>query len=77
MKAREVVKEIMANQSLTNAGLANRVGISREAAWDRINTKKAKDMAVDTLLEMLKVMDYKIQIVPRSSRLPDGGYEVD
>lgn len=77
MKAREVVKVIMENLSVSNATMAGRLSISQAALWDRLNTKKVKDIPVSTLNEMLKVLDYKVIIVPRETRVPTNGYSVD
>lgn len=77
MKAREVVKVIMKNLSVSNATMAGRLSISQAALWDRLNTKKVKDIPVSTLNEMLKVLDYKVIIVPRETRVPTNGYSVD
>lgn len=77
MKGREIVKEIMKEQGVTNAQMADKLNISQAALWDRINSSKVKDIPVSTLSEMLRALDYKIQIVPRDSRVPDKGYKVD
>jgi len=77
MKARDIVKEIMEIKSVTNATMADRLSITPAALWDRINTKKTKDIPVSTLNEMLKVLDYKILIVPREVRTPNGGYVIE
>ena len=77
MKGREIVKEIMKEQGVTNAQMADKLNITQAALWDRINSSKVKDIPLSTLSEMLRALDYKIQIVPRDSRLPDKGYKVD
>lgn len=77
MKAREIVKTIMDNLNVSNATMAGRLSITQAALWDRLNTKKAKDIPVSTLNEMLKVLDYKIVIVPRETRVPTNGYTVE
>lgn len=77
MNARQIVKEIMNNKEITNADMAHRLSITQAALWDRLNTKKAKDIPVSTLCEMLAVMDYDVVIVPRGkgSKI-DGAYRV-
>lgn len=77
MKGREIVKEIMKEQGVTNAQMADKLNITQAALWDRINSSKVKDIPLSTLSEMLRALDYKIQIVPRDSRVPDKGYKVD
>lgn len=77
MKAREIIKVIMDKNSVNNACMADRLNITQAALWDRLNTKKAKDIPVSMLSEMLRALDYKVVIIPRSSRLPADGYEVE
>ena len=77
MRAREIVKAIMDKFGTTNAVMASRLNISQAALWDRLNNKKVKDIPVSTLSEMLRALDYKVVIVPRSSRIPSDGYEVE
>lgn len=77
MKGRNVVKELMDTNDVSIANLAARLGITGAAMWDRINTKKAKDIPASTLTEILRQLDYKLVAVPRSTRLPNGSYEID
>jgi DNA-binding Xre family transcriptional regulator len=77
MKARELIKVIMEKQNINNACMADRLNITQAALWDRLNTKKAKDIPVSLLSEMLRALDYKVVIVPRSSRVPADSYEVE
>lgn len=77
MKAREITKVIMDKQGVNNASMADRLNITQAALWDRLNNKKVKDIPVSLLSEMLRALDYKVVIVPRSSRVPTDGYEVE
>ena len=77
MKAREIIKVIMDKQGVNNASMADRLNITQAALWDRLNNKKVKDSPVSMLSEMLRALDYKVVIVPRSSRVPADGYEVE
>jgi DNA-binding Xre family transcriptional regulator len=77
MKARELIKVIMEKQDVNNACMADRLNITQAALWDRLNTKKAKDIPVSMLSDMLRALDYKVVLVPRSSRVPTDGYEVE
>lgn len=64
MTGREIVKIIMEKQNVSNADMAKRLNITNAAMWDRVNSPKVKDIPLSILAEMLRVMDYKIQIVP-------------
>ncbi len=81
MNGREIIKDIMLKQDISNSVLANRLGITQAALWDRIDTqprtgKPRKDIPVSLLSEMLQVMDYKVMIVPTSTRVPKDGYTI-
>ena len=76
MKAREIVKDIMSKKNLGNAEFARILNITPATLWDRLNTKKAKDIPVSTLNEMLRALDYKIAITPREALVCEDGYVV-
>ena len=65
MTGREIIKEIMKAQGITNADMASRLGITQAALWDRLNNKKVKDIPLSLLSEMLRALDYTVQIMPR------------
>lgn len=77
MNAKEIVKVIMEEKGITQAIMSDRLGISRQAMWDRLNNKKNKDLSVAVLDDMLRVLDCKIVVLPREARTPKGGYEVE
>ena len=78
MTGREIVKAIMAETGMSNAELADQLHISQAALWDRLNNKRVKsDLGITLLSHMLRLMKYKVIIVPRSTRLPNGGYEIE
>lgn len=65
MTGREIIKEIMNEQGVTNAEMAFKLEITQAALWDRLNNKKVKDIPLSLLSEMLRELDYTVQIVPR------------
>lgn len=77
MRGREIVAAIMEKNGVTNAQLAHKLGVTIATAWDRVNSKKVKDVPLSTLDEMVRVLDYKIVIVPSDKPVLDGEYEVD
>lgn len=76
MKGREIVKTIMDKTGISNAQLAHRLDITIPTMWDRINSKKVKDIPLSTLNEMVRALDYKIVIVPASKQVKDDEYLV-
>lgn len=77
MKGREVVKQILDNQGVGITDYAARLGISKQTAWNRVNSSNVKDIPLSLLADMLQVLDYKIMVVPRKTRCPEDGFEVD
>ncbi|MBQ8707992.1 MAG: winged helix-turn-helix transcriptional regulator [Succinivibrionaceae bacterium] len=76
MKGREIVKTIMEKTNVSNAQLAHRLGVTIATMWDRINSKKVKDIPLSTLNEMVRALDYKIVVVPASKQVKDDEYLV-
>lgn len=74
MTAMEAVKEVMKIRDVRPAVLADRLGIKSNVLSERF---KQKNVSVSKLNEMLRLMDYKVVIVPRGTRLPDDGFEVE
>ena len=79
MTGREIIKEIMNEQGVTNAELAAKLNITQAALWDRLNNKKVKDIPLSLLSEMLRMLDYTVQITPRKQDKdnPKPTYKVD
>jgi predicted XRE-type DNA-binding protein len=74
MKANEAVREIMNTQEIKIATLASRLNIKHNVMSERL---RQNNISIDKLNEMLRALDYKIMVVPRSSRVPDGGFEIE
>lgn len=77
MTSKEIVNNLMRAQGVSNAEMAAKLTLTQAALWDRLNPKKTNNMTVKKFNEMLKMLDYKIVVVPRKTRLPEGGFEVD
>lgn len=77
MTSKEIVNNLMRAQGVSNAEMAAKLTLTQAALWDRLNPKKTNNMTVKKFNEMLKMLDYKIVAVPRKTRLPEGGFEVD
>ena len=74
MIAMEAVKEIMKLKDIRPAVLCDRLKIKSNVLSERF---KQKNVSVEKLNDMLRAMDYKVVIVPRDARLPDGGFEIE
>lgn len=74
MKANEIVRTIMTEQDIGPTKLANRLGKITRLVTDRLNISNP---TVEKLQELLKVLDYKIVIMPAGAKLPKDSYEVE
>lgn len=74
MKTNEAVREIMAQQQVGVSALASRIGKTPRLVSDRLSME---NISIEKLNEMLRVLDYKIIIAPRSRITKAGEYEVE
>ena len=74
MIAMEAVKEIMKLKDVRPAVLCDRLKIKSNVLSERF---KQKNVSVEKLNDMLRAMDYKVVVVPRDTRIPEGGYEIE
>lgn len=74
MKTNEVVRTLLKSKGISVAALAGRIGAKPNTITQRLTQD---NISIDKLNEMLRVLDYKVVVVPRESRIPDGGYEVE
>lgn len=74
MVAMEAIKAIMKAKDIKPAVLCGRLSIKSNVLSERF---KQKNVSVEKLNEMLRAMDYKVMVVPRDTRLPEGGYEIE
>lgn len=74
MKTGDAVREVMKIKEIGVNQMADRLGKSPRLVSERLSQQ---NISITKLNEMLKVMDYKILIVPRSTRVPSDGFEVE
>ena len=74
MKANEAVREIMAEQEIGPSVLASRIGKTPRVVTDRL---AQENISIKKLNEMLRALDYKIMIVPRTHTKKSGEFEVE
>lgn len=74
MRTMEAVKAVMNAKGIRPAVLCDRLNIKSNVLSERF---KQKNVSVEKLNEMLRAMDYKVVIVPREARVPEGGYEIE
>lgn len=74
MIAMEAFKKIMEIQKIKPSVLCDRLNIKSNVLSERF---KQKNVSVSKLNEMLRALDYKIVLVPRDSKTPSNGFEVE
>lgn len=74
VKASEIIREVMSLKDVKVTSLASRLNIKQSTLSQRF---RQTNISVDKMNEMLLVMDYKVVVVPRESRVPDGGFELE
>ena len=72
--AMEAFKKVMEDKDVRPAVLCGRLGIKGNVLSERF---KQKNVSVAKLNEMARLIDYKVVLVPRESRIPEGGYEIE
>ena len=74
MKATKIVREIMSAQGVKVAALADKIKIKSNVLSERLGQE---NISIAKLDEMLRLMDYKIVVMPRDSREQEGWYRVE
>lgn len=73
MDIMDVIEDILAKQGIMKRTLANRLNISPST----INTRFARgNIRADTIVKMLRALDYKLVAMPANKKTPDGGYDI-
>lgn len=62
MTAKELVKTLMIEKDVSNAEMANALGITQAALWDRLNPKKTNNMTIGKLNDMLSKLGYELVV---------------
>ncbi len=74
MKAHEAIRKVMEVTGTKVADIAFRTNKKSNVISERLTQE---NISVKLLDEMLRVMNYKIVIMPREARIPEGGYEIE
>jgi hypothetical protein len=74
MKASEAVRKVMELTKTRVADIAFMTNKKQNVISERLTQE---NISVAKLNEMLRVMNYKIVIVPRETRIPDRGFEIE
>lgn len=74
MIAMQAVRTVMKDQKVKISTLADRL----EEDYNVVNQRfRQKNVSVAILTKMLRLLDYKVVILPRDAKLPEGGIEIE
>ena len=73
LKVSEAIREVMSLQGVGTNKMADWLNRPPRLVSDRL---RQDNISVAKMDEMLRVLDYKIVIVPREARVPEGGFEI-
>lgn len=74
MKTGEAIKSIMKMRGIGVSALARILGCSQPAMSGRL---KQDNISIAMANDMLKVLDYKVVLIPASTKPKEGWYEVE
>lgn len=74
MKARDAIKKVMSEKSVKVAQMAYMTGKKSNVISERLSQE---NISVGKMMEMLRVLEYKVVIMPRDAKMQDGWYEVE
>lgn len=77
MLVKSAVRAIMEKTGTGNNALAKKIGKLPQTVSDRLNPEKSTNLSIDKLDEMIRVMGYKIVLVPEDTKVRDGWYEIE
>ena len=68
MTGKDIIKDLMEKQEVTNAQLANRLNVTQATMWARLNNQSAKDFQLSVFNEMLNALGYEMVIRKKVER---------
>lgn len=74
MKTSEALKIVMKSQDVGINKLADRLNKGKSTISERV---RQDNISVSKLNELLRVLDYKIMIVPRNTPVPKDSFEIE
>lgn len=74
MKAGDAIKKVMSEKSVKVAQMAYMTGKKSNVISERLSQE---NISVGKMMEMLRVLEYKVVIMPKDAKMQDGWYEVE
>ena len=76
MDAMDVVKKLMEEKGVSYGDMAKALGLNKTTVWNRLNGEGKKSLRVDSLSEMLQVLNYKLIAEPASDKELEANYTI-
>lgn len=77
MNSKKAVRSIMDAKGIGTKQMADMLGSNMQKVVDRLSETKSANLSIEKLDEFLKLLGYKIMVVPNTTKPCDGWYEVD
>ena len=74
MKVQEAIRKVMEVTGTKVSDIAFRTNKKSNVISERLSQE---NISIKLLNEMLRVMNYKIVVMPREARIPEGGHEIE
>ena len=75
MKTRDIILKLMDEQDISYTEMGKRLDTSRQNVWQWLN-RGNRDMELGQLLRLLKVLGYRLMVVPDNADTPPGAIEI-
>ena len=76
MTTRELIKHLMDTADVNYAELGEKLGMSRQAIWARLNGGTGDDVFTKHTAEMANALGYRMYLVPEDVKKPTGAIEI-
>lgn len=77
MLVKKAIRTIMDCKGIGLNTLARMLNKNSQFVSDKLNPAKGQNMSTDKLCEIIRVMGYKIVLMPSDECLKEGWYEID
>ena len=77
MNSKKAVRKIMERKGIGTKQMADMLGSNMQMVVDRLSEGKGTNISIEKLNEFLRLLDYKIILMPKEEECREGWYEVD
>ncbi len=74
MNHRDIITKILESKNMKYSELAFKLNVNRQVLYERLTQK---NISIEKLQEMLKILGFKIIIVPYNTKIKEDWYEIE